>query len=181
MRTISASANMINIAIEYAYAQFPPTPMRTNRTRLAEIIDRGLSRGLLFLSDADARPGGRRPPLASLWDNGADPVAMLRTELEVRRIALDRFGLDEHRSRRPMAMLEAKLLPLYLHHRYQLLAAVKTIGGHHYTYAVKAERWTVPVTGLRDRSSRSASARRSNAVLTAIDPGRWPCPTASSI
>ena len=28
-------------------------------------------------------------------------------------------------------------MPLYLHHRYQLQAAVKTLGGVRYTYAVK--------------------------------------------
>ncbi len=37
----------------------------------------------------------------------------------------------------PLSDLEAKLLPLYLHHRYQLTAAVKTLGGVRYTYAVK--------------------------------------------
>jgi len=37
-----------------------------------------------------------------------------------------------------MAMLEAKLLPLYLHHRYQLAAAVKSVGGIYYTYSIKA-------------------------------------------
>ena len=36
---------------------------------------------------------GAAHPLASLWDNGDDPVAMLRREMEVRRIALSQFGL----------------------------------------------------------------------------------------
>ena len=37
----------------------------------------------------------------------------------------------------PMSELENKFLPLYLHHRYQLTAAIKALGGVHYTYAVR--------------------------------------------
>ncbi len=92
---------------------------------------------MLFISDADARPAGAAHPLASLWDNGEDPIAMLRHEMEVRRIALSQFGLGNVPEGTPLSLLEAKLLPLYLHHRYQLQAAVKSVGGVYYTYAVK--------------------------------------------
>ena len=97
----------------------------------------GIKAGMLFLSDNDARPAGAAHPLANLWDNGADPVAMLRHEMEVRRIALGQFGLANIPVGTPLSLLEAKFLPLYLHHRYQLQAAVKSVGGLHYTYAVK--------------------------------------------
>ena len=50
---------------------------------------------MLFISDADARPPGAAHPLASLWDNGGDPIAMLRHEMEVRRIGLSQFGLEK--------------------------------------------------------------------------------------
>ncbi len=98
---------------------------------------KGVSDGLLFLSDRDARPAGAAHPLANLWDNGDDPVASLRHEMKVRKIGLERFGLAGLRDGAPLSDLEAKLLPLYLHHRYQLQAAVKTLGGVRYTYAVK--------------------------------------------
>ena len=54
---------------------------------------------------------------------------MLRQEMEVRRIALEQFGPDSVPTGQPLSLLEARLLPLYLHHRYQLQAAVKMIGG----------------------------------------------------
>jgi hypothetical protein len=92
---------------------------------------------MLFISDDDARPPGAAHPLASLWDNGGDPVQMLRHEMEVRRIGLAQFGLDNVPAGTPLSVLEAKLLPLYLHHRYQLQAAVKSVGGLYYSYAVK--------------------------------------------
>jgi hypothetical protein len=53
---------------------------------------------------------------------------MLRHEIEVRRIALEQFGADT------VGDLEVTLVPLYLHHRYQLEAAAKSIGGVSFTY-----------------------------------------------
>ncbi|MFO0888111.1 MAG: zinc-dependent metalloprotease [Isosphaeraceae bacterium] len=122
-------------AITYAYASFPPGKDETKELRA--IVRRGLADGLLFLADADSRPPGAAHPLANLWDNGDNPVASLRHEMEVRRIGLDGFGLDRIAEGSPLSDLEAKLLPLYLHHRYQLVAAVKSVGGANYSYAVK--------------------------------------------
>jgi hypothetical protein len=122
-------------AITYAYAQFAPGA--DEAAGLEQFLSEGVKAGMLFISDADARPPGAAHPLASLWDNGADPVAMLRHEMEVRRIALGQFGLANVPAGTPLSLLEAKFLPLYLHHRYQLQAAVKSVGGLYYTYAVK--------------------------------------------
>ncbi|PYS82784.1 MAG: peptidase [Acidobacteria bacterium] len=122
-------------AIRFAYAQFAPGADETSE--LEKVVDEGVKSGMLFISDADARPAGAAHPLANLWDNGDDPVAMLRHEMEVRRIALSQFGLANVPNGTPLSLLEAKLLPLYLHHRYQLQAAVKSVGGLYYTYAVK--------------------------------------------
>lgn len=122
-------------AVTYAYAQFPAGADET--AELERVVTEGVSAGMLFISDADARPAGAAHPLANLWDNGADPVRMLRHEMEVRRIALRQFGLANIPKGTPLSLLEAKFLPLYLHHRYQLQAAVKSVGGLHYTYAVK--------------------------------------------
>jgi hypothetical protein len=122
-------------AITYAYAQFPPGA--DENAQLARIVEDGIARGMLYLTDQDARPFGAANPLANLWDNGGDPVAMLRHEMEVRRIGLSRFGLGNIPAGAPLSLLEARLLPLYLHHRYQLQAAVKSVGGLYYTYSVK--------------------------------------------
>jgi Met-zincin/Domain of unknown function (DUF5117) len=122
-------------AITYAYAQFPRGA--DEGAELEKILEAGVRAGMLFISDDDARPAGAAHPLANLWDNGSDPVAMLRHEMEVRRIALAQFGLGNVPEGTPLSLLEAKFLPVYLHHRYQLQAAVKTVGGLYYTYAVK--------------------------------------------
>jgi hypothetical protein len=129
-------------AITYAYAQFPEGA--NENAALQRIVEENVARGMLFLTDQDARPFGGANPLASLWDNGDDAVAMLRHEMEVRRIGLSQFGLDNIPAGTPLSLLEAKLLPLYLHHRYQLQAAVKTVGGLYYTYSVKTARGANP-------------------------------------
>jgi hypothetical protein len=122
-------------ATRYGYTQFPAG---VNEDReLDRIVQEGLANGMLFISDQDARPAGAAHPLANLWDNGPDPVAMLRHEVEVRRIGLREFGLQNISTGTPLSELENKFLPLYLHHRYQLTAAIKHIGGAYYTYSVR--------------------------------------------
>jgi hypothetical protein len=154
-------------AIKFAYSQFAPGADES--AELEKIVEEGVKNGMLFLSDADARPAGAANPLANLWDNGDDPVAMLRHEMEVRRIALNEFGLGNIPNGTPLSMLEAKLLPLYLHHRYQLQAAVKTVGGLYYTYSVKTAAGPSPpqvqqiVPAAKQRDAL-------NAVLDTIKP-----------
>src|SRR4030095_3157528 len=84
-----------------------------------------------------ARPLGSAHPSAALWDNGNDAVATLKHEMEVRRIGLAQFGVTTIPIGTPLSELEIKLLPLYLHHRYQAVAAAKSIGGVYFTYAVR--------------------------------------------
>lgn len=124
-----------SFSVKFAYAQFPAGA--DEKAELEKIIQKGVTDGMLFIDDGDARGVGTAHPLASVWDNGADAIAMLRHEMEVRRIGLKDFGLKSIAIGQPMSALEAKLLPLYLHHRYQLIAASKSLGGLYFTYAVK--------------------------------------------
>jgi hypothetical protein len=124
-------------AIRYAYSEFPPGA--DEAAELEVIVQDGLARGLAFLSDADARAPGAAHPLANLWDNGTDPAAELEHALEVRRIALGRFGERNVAPGTPLALLQEVLAPLYFHHRYQLDAAVKLLGGMTYSYALRGD------------------------------------------
>ncbi|MGH9900792.1 MAG: zinc-dependent metalloprotease, partial [Pyrinomonadaceae bacterium] len=129
------------------------------------IVGEGVSAGMLFISDADARPPGAAHPLANLWDNGDDPVRMLRHTMQVRRIGLNQFGLANIRRGTPLSVLEAKLLPLYLHHRYQLQAAAKSLGGVYYTYAVRTANGPNPA-GVREVVP---AARQREALQAVVD------------
>ena len=120
--------------IRYGYSV--PAPGQNEAELLAGIVRQGLDAGLLFLGDEEARPPGASDPRANLWDNGSDAVAELELSLEVRRIALAAFGQHNLAEGRPLTLLEEVLAPLYFHHRYQLDAAVKTLGGLELRYAV---------------------------------------------
>jgi len=129
-------------SVKFAYAEFAPGA--DEKAELEKIVEKGIADGMMFIDDGDARGVGTAHPLASVWDNGADAVATLRHEMEVRRIGLKNFGLNSIATGQPLSALEAKLLPLYLHHRYQLVAAAKSVGGLYFSYAVKTANGPSP-------------------------------------
>jgi hypothetical protein len=150
-------------AIKFGYRDFPPG------TAEAKALDDGLAaaraRGLYFLTDQDARPPGSAHPNTHLWDNGTDATAELARVMGVRRVALDRFGEAAIRTGEPMALLEEVLVPLYLHHRYQVEAAVKVVGGQYYAYTVRGDGQE-PVHSVPAAEQRRALA----AVLATLAP-----------
>jgi len=147
-------------SVKFAYTEFPAGA--NEKAELEKIIQQGLRDGMLFIDDGDARGVSTAHPLASVWDNGSDAIATLKHEMEVRRIGLKDFGLKSITVGQPLSALEAKLLPLYLHHRYQLVAAAKSVGGLYFTYAVKTATGPSPakfrevVAPVRQRAALKA-------------------------
>lgn len=127
-------------------------------SQMEAVLEESRERGLLFLSDDDARPAGAAHPLANLWDNGAEPLEGLAQAVAVRRFALDRFGEENLARGRPLALLQEVLAPIYLYHRYQVDAAAKLVGGLHYTYAHRGDGRPParPVEGERQRRALAA-------------------------
>ena len=76
---------------------------RTRRRSSSRSSRTASPHGMLYIADADARPASAAHPLASLWDNGADPIATLKHEMEVRRIGLVAVR-PEHDPRRHAAV-----------------------------------------------------------------------------
>jgi len=150
-------------AVTYLYSDFPEGT--DEAAALDEIVRDALARGVRFASDQDARPAGAAHPLAALWDNGSDPVAMLEHEIEVRRIGLENFGASAIRLGEPMAALQEVLVPLYLHHRYQVEATAHTLGGADYNFALRGDgQMTIEIVpGTRQR-------RALDAMLLTIEP-----------
>jgi hypothetical protein len=144
-------------AIRYAYAQFPPGT--DEGAALEGILREGEERGLLYLTDEDARPEGSAHPKAHLWDNGPDAAAGLLHALRVREIGLQGFGERNIAAGQPIALLQEVLVPLYFHHRYQLEAATKVVGGLEYSYAVR---------GAGNAASRPVEAKQQRAALDAV-------------
>ena len=144
------------MAITWGYQDFPKGT--DDRQALEGIIRKGIGMGLLFISDRDARAAGGAHPTAHLWDNGRDAATELTQILKIRRRALDQFGLNNIREGMPVAMLEDVLVPVYLSHRYQAEAAVKTIGGVAYAYNLKGDGQPAPRIVSDDIQRKSLEA-----------------------
>ncbi|HEX8395586.1 MAG TPA: zinc-dependent metalloprotease [Longimicrobium sp.] len=140
------------VAITWGYRD--PPAGTDGRAALDAVLADARARGLTLLTDQDARPAGSLSPSAHLWDNGANATAELRRVMAVRRVALNRFGENAVRAGRPLATLEEVLVPVYLHHRYQVEAASKVLAGVDYSYALRGDGQTplrpVPATAQRE-------------------------------
>ncbi|MEJ2218576.1 MAG: zinc-dependent metalloprotease, partial [Gemmatimonadota bacterium] len=157
------------VSIMYGYSEFPSG---TNEdSALDAILHNAWSNGLTFLTDQDARPAGSAEPQTHLWDNGKDAAAELNRLMKVRRVALDRFGEAAIREGRPLATMEDALVPIYLFHRYQVVAASKTLGGLYYTFAMRGD-------GQQPLHRPSAAEQKEalDALLNTLDPAQLALP-----
>ncbi len=133
------------VTIDYGYREFDQNGKPyEDEGALRTMLRDAQNRGLVFITDADARPAGSAQPHAHLWDNGTDPATELDRVLAVRAAALRRFGVDNIREGTPLAQLEDVLVPLYLFHRYQTLAAATEIGGLDYRYNQRGDGQMLP-------------------------------------
>src|SRR5690606_17270864 len=109
-------------AIRWGYGIFPPA---VEADSLTAILREGVARGWLFLSDGDARPANAADPRTNLWDDASSAEEFLTRQLEVRRVAMATFGLDNIRPGEPVALLQERFAPLYFWHRYAVAAVAK--------------------------------------------------------
>jgi len=142
--------------ILWGYQDFPDDTDRQSAREqvMADTIDAGY----VYVSDPDSRPVSSAHPLGNLWDNGADSIAELNNLLEVRALALANFSENNIRPGQPMATLEEVLVPIYLLHRFQLIAAGKNVGGHTWTYTLRGDGQDLaePVPADRQREAIAA-------------------------
>ena len=129
------------VAVTWGYGEFPGD----EKKGLDSVLVAARSRGLTFLTDQDARPVSSAHPATHLWDNGADAVTELKRMMTVRAKALSKFGETVIRRGAPLATMEDVLVPVYLHHRYQLEAAIKVVGGVTYSYNLRGDGVGGPV------------------------------------
>ena len=117
--------------IMWGYADFPKGT--DEDAVLDKIMKETLKQGFKYIPDI----GGGAHPMSNQWDDGVNPIDQLNKLMAVRRHVLDNFSEKAIRQNAPMATLEEVLVPMYLLHRYQLEAAVKSIGGLYFTHALK--------------------------------------------
>ena len=111
-----------------------------------------------YVQDDNARAADTAHAWGGLWDDGADPAAELNRLMQVRAAALARFGLGVLSPGEPVANLRRRLVPLWLLHRYQLVAAAKQIGGVDFAYAINGDGHEAakPVAPAQQRAALAA-------------------------
>jgi hypothetical protein len=153
------------VAIAFGYQDFPDGTDEPKA--LAAMLDEGHKKDLYYLSNQDLSAH----PRVDQWSNGTDASAELKRMMEVRRVALSRFGEQAIRRGEPMATIEEVLVPLYLHHRYQVEAAASVVGGIYYTYAMRGD------TGDPVRFAPAADQRAAlEALLATLQPSELALP-----
>ena len=141
------------IAVRWGYTDFPKGA--DVKAALDGIIEEGHKKDLFYLTNQDLGAHVN----VNQWSNGTDAATELTRMMKVRSFALSRFGEQAIKKGEPLATIEEVLVPLYLHHRYQVEAASAVVGGLHYTYALRGGK-TEPV--------RFASAAEQTKALDAI-------------
>ncbi|MGJ8537415.1 MAG: zinc-dependent metalloprotease [Parasphingopyxis sp.] len=131
----------------------------------APIMAAGLAEGLRYVGDGESRSVGDAHPVGSLWDDYADPVAELDRIMEVRRVAVSRFGPAAIGAGQPLSQLRRAFVPIWLLHRYQVEAASKVLGGVDFNYALNGD-------GLERATPVAAESQRAalDALLRTLDP-----------
>ncbi|MGD9582705.1 MAG: zinc-dependent metalloprotease [Lysobacterales bacterium] len=141
--------------VAHAYTPFAPSEETEALARLRAAI---AARGLRYVSDADARAAGDAEPDGLLWDFGADALPAFAHILAVRRSALARFGQGVLPADRQSGELEARLVPLYLLHRYQTEAVARLIAGVHYDSALAGADYPAPTPVAAGRQRQAFQA-----------------------
>src|SRR5947199_2555105 len=145
------------VVIAYGYQDFPAGI--DEGSALDRILGDAFKRGLVYLTDQDARLASASSSIAHLWDNGANVIDGLTQVMKVRAVALQRFGENNIREGAPMATLEDVLAPLYMYHRYQVEATAKLVGGEDYTFSLR---------GKGDRNPQIIAPEEQRRALAAV-------------
>jgi Met-zincin/Domain of unknown function (DUF5117) len=101
---------------------------------LDALVRDAYAQGVVFPHDSD--------PRWAEYDWGPDPIAWLRTTLDVRRVILERFGPAQLRPGRPISDLVGRFNLAYLYHRFGIQAAQGYVGGQFQTNALAGDGQT---------------------------------------
>ena len=153
------------IAVRWGYNDFAKGA--DVKAALDAIIEEGHKKDLVYLTNQDLGAHAN----VNQWSNGTDAAAELTRMMKIRSLALSRFGEQAIKKGEPLATIEEVLVPLYLHHRYQVEAAAAVVGGLHYTYALRGGN-TEPVRF----ASAAEQSKALDAVLATITPAALALP-----
>lgn len=126
-----------DFVVAHAYTTFA-TP-QAEAEGLARLRAQAQAQGLEYVSDADSRPAGASHPGGLMWDVGTDALAGWDVVMAARRRALQQFSVGVLADDRQLGELEARLVPVYLLHRYQTEAVARLVAGGAFDYATAGD------------------------------------------
>ena len=147
--------------VKHGYAEFA---IATEADDLARLRAEARAAGFTYLSENDSRSSGSMHPNGLLWDFGADPLQSWDQVMAVRQRALQNFSVDTLPEHRQMGEIEARLVPVYLMHRYQAEAIARMLGGGEFEYATSTDLRAGAARG----GVRSVPAARQREALTRL-------------
>ncbi|WP_267381932.1 MULTISPECIES: zinc-dependent metalloprotease [unclassified Sphingomonas] len=143
--------------VDWLYGQ--PKPGVDPDADAARKADAAQAAGLRYMTDIDGRAPDLAVPGDNMWTDGDDKAPDLTRMMAARRVALAHFGPGVLHRGEPLADLRRKFAPIWLFHRYEVIAVGKNIGGIDYRYAVAGDGSPPPAP---------ASAADQNAALDAL-------------
>jgi hypothetical protein len=132
------------LAIRWAYTEFPDGEEEAG---LRALVDEAMANGLEFITNPNENAASSHPD-ATTWINGSDVLDEFERVSAVRAALIDQFDEQAIEQGDAMWRLGERFVPVYLHHRFQAGAVVKTIGGMEFRYGVRGD--PLPVTEVID-------------------------------
>jgi hypothetical protein len=122
--------------VKHVYGQYEPA---TEAAVLAKLRADARTAGLQYMGDAESRAPGSSHPDGLLWDFGPDSIKTWDQVAAVRQRALQTFSVDVLPDGRQAGEIEARLVPVYMLHRYQAEALAHLIGGGDFEFATSTD------------------------------------------
>ncbi|MDE1916295.1 MAG: zinc-dependent metalloprotease [Sphingomonadales bacterium] len=159
--------------VAWLYGQ--PRPGMDADAAAKTLADAEMAKGTRYLTDIDGREDDQPNPWTSMWDNGVDKPEELAHIMAVRRVAISHFGEGNLRPGEALSDLRRKFVPVWLFHRYEVIATGKWVGGMDYAYRLSGDGRPAP-RPVEAKDQRAALA----ALMTTLTPEALTVPTALS-
>ena len=158
-----------SLSVRYAYTWYPDAD--SERAGLAALAQEALDRGHRFITGSYARDLSGSQPDSHMWWEGDEPFEALERSLAVRSVILEHFDERAIRPGEPMAWLNHRLAHAYLHHRYQVEAVVKYVGGMWFSHALRGDGQTP-----REVISAAEQRRALDRIMAVLSPDQIAVP-----
>jgi hypothetical protein len=145
--------------VKYLYSDFGAD----ETVALAKLRAEARAKNLLYVGDTDARATASSHPDGAMWEFGSDSLKTWDQLMAVRKRALQTFSVDVLPDGRQIGEIEARLVPVYLLHRYQAEGLAHILGGGSYEYSeagdVRAGTAKAGITPVPAATQRGAMTR----------------------